>query len=87
MQFGVNKNLNFFQRLHIAHALRARAILLSLNMLLNTKLHSKSCYYLYYRKSFLFGAFMVGIKYIHLARSNVVSLVHLKVRGLQDFLM
>ena len=25
--------------------------------------------------------------YIHLARSNVVSLVHLKVRGLQDFLM
>ena len=25
--------------------------------------------------------------YIHLARSNVVSLVHLKVRGLQDFLV
>ena len=45
MQFGANKHLQIFQRLQIALALRTRTILLAL--FINTKLHSKSCYYLY----------------------------------------
>ena len=45
VQFGINKHLKFFQRPQIALALRARAILLL--VLIYSKLHSKSCDYLY----------------------------------------
>ena len=45
-----NKDLKFFQRLQIALALPARTILLSwknLLVIISTKLHSKSCFYLH----------------------------------------
>ena len=50
VQCGINKHMLIFLRPQIALALRARAILLSLKnllVLINTKLHSKSCYYKY----------------------------------------
>ena len=43
----------FFKKLQITFALQARAILLSLKnlqVLIKTKLHSKSCYYQYKRR-------------------------------------
>ena len=49
LQFGVLSAFEFFRQ-QTAFALRARAILLSfkkLLVLINTKLHSKSCYYIY----------------------------------------
>ena len=50
VQFGINKHLQVFQRSQIALALRARAILLVFvtpTSLIYSKLHSKSCDYLY----------------------------------------
>ena len=51
VQFGINKHLLIFQRPQIALALRARAILLvfkkNLLVLIYSKLHEKSCDYLY----------------------------------------
>ena len=51
VQFGINKHLQIFQRPQSALALRARALLLrslkNLLVLIYSKLHSKSCDYLY----------------------------------------
>ena len=50
LQFGVESTCKFFQIIQITLAQLAHAILLPLKnlfMLINTKLHLKSCYYLY----------------------------------------
>ena len=52
VQFGINKHLKIFQRPQSALALRARALFLVFEKftrayLFHSKLHSKSCDYLY----------------------------------------